>query len=54
MWLAQNMIWISSVYKGQTIKDAGEFGEDYEINDNDTIDEATKQIGEITKHTQKT
>ena len=32
------------VYKGQTIKDAGEFGEDYEINDTDTIDAATKQI----------
>ena len=32
------------VYKGQTIKDAGEFGEDYETNDNDTIDAATKQI----------
>ena len=33
------------VYKGQTLKDAGEFGEDYETNDNDTIDAATKQIG---------
>ena len=32
------------VYKGQTLKDAGEVGEDYETNDNDTIDEATKQI----------
>jgi len=32
------------VYKGQTLKDAGEFGEDYEINDNDTIDAATKQL----------
>ena len=32
------------VYKGQTLKDAGEFGEDYETNDNDTIDAATKQI----------
>ena len=32
------------VYKGQTLKDAGEFGEDYEINDNDTIDAATKQM----------